>query len=111
MTIDARHIAGLDPSEAAAITSARAARAAELATGARCCTSCCPARPGPIPRSGSGAPVWPIGTVDSLAHDDQYVVLAIARRDRYAGIGTDLEPDDHDRELREEVLRDDDPII
>ncbi len=55
--------------------------------------------------------MWPIGTVDSLAHDDQYVVLAIARRDRYAGIGTDLEPDDHDRELREEVLRDDDPII
>ena len=69
------------------------------------------ANAGPIPRSGSGAPVWPIGTVDSLAHDDQYVVLAIARRDRYAGIGTDLEPDDHDRELREEVLRDDDPII
>lgn len=70
-----------------------------------------PARPGPIPRSGSGAPVWPIGTVDSLVHDDQYVVVAIARRDRYAGIGSDLEPDDHDSELREEVLRDDDPII
>jgi 4'-phosphopantetheinyl transferase EntD len=46
----------------------------------------------PIPRTSSGPPDWPSGIVGSLAHDDEIAVAAIARADRYAGIGIDVEP-------------------
>ena len=112
MSIEARHIAALSPSEAAEIASARPARAAEFATGRALLHQLLP-EAGPIARTASGAPAWPAGTVGSLAHDSRYAVAATARRDRYFAIGIDLEPDDDDLdgELRQEVLRDDDPIL
>ena len=116
MTIDARHIAGLDPSEAAAIASARAARAAEFATGRALLHLLLPGA-GPIPRGASGAPVWPIGTVGSLAHDDQYVVAAIRDATGTSASVSTSNPRTTPSatatrgSCREEVLRDDDPII
>lgn len=45
-----------------------------------------------LPRSDSGAPVWPVGVVGSLAHDDDIAVAVVAGTDRFAGIGVDVEP-------------------
>lgn len=54
---------------------------------------------GPVAKEPSGAPVWPAGLVGSLAHDSEFAVAAIARRDDFAGVGIDVEastylPDD-----------------
>ena len=54
---------------------------------------------GPVPKAASGAPVWPAGLVGSLAHDPEFAVAAIARRDNFSGVGIDVEettdlPDD-----------------
>jgi len=38
-------------------------------------------------------PVWPEGIVGSISHDDRLCVVAVARSDRYAGLGVDVEPD------------------
>jgi 4'-phosphopantetheinyl transferase EntD len=45
-----------------------------------------------LPRSRSGAPVWPAGIVGSLSHDGEIAVAAVARAQIYAGIGIDVEP-------------------
>jgi len=45
-----------------------------------------------IPRSASGAPVWPTGLVGSLAHDDTIALAAVASIRSFAGIGIDVEP-------------------
>jgi len=46
----------------------------------------------PLPRSVSGAPVWPDGFIGSLAHDDLYAAAAVGRRGALVGIGIDIEP-------------------
>ena len=48
--------------------------------------------PQAIPKSASGAPIWPAGLVGSLAHDAQVAVAAMARRDDFASLGIDIEP-------------------
>ena len=45
-----------------------------------------------IPRSETGAPVWPSGVIGSLAHDEDVAVAAIARAGRFSGLGIDVEP-------------------
>ena len=45
-----------------------------------------------VPKSASGAPLWPPGLVGSLAHDSRVAVAALARRDDFAGLGIDVEP-------------------
>lgn len=46
-----------------------------------------------IPGSGTGrAPVWPTGTVGSIAHARGVAVAAVAPRSERASIGIDLEP-------------------
>jgi 4'-phosphopantetheinyl transferase EntD len=45
-----------------------------------------------IPKSGSGAPVWPAGVIGSMAHDEDVAVAAVARAGRFAGLGIDVEP-------------------
>ena len=45
-----------------------------------------------IPKSASGAPVWPAGLVGSLAHDSRVAVAAMARRSDFTGLGIDVEP-------------------
>jgi 4'-phosphopantetheinyl transferase EntD len=37
-------------------------------------------------------PVWPDGFIGSIAHDATFAVAALARRDRFRGIGIDIEP-------------------
>jgi 4'-phosphopantetheinyl transferase EntD len=46
----------------------------------------------PLPKSASGAPIWPAGIVGSLAHDSEVAVAALAKRADYAGLGVDIEP-------------------
>jgi 4'-phosphopantetheinyl transferase EntD len=50
--------------------------------------------PASIPRSASGAPVWPSGIVGSLAHDEAMAVAVIARCADVVAIGVDIEPDE-----------------
>jgi len=50
------------------------------------------ARPQPVIKSASGAPVWPAGLMGSLAHSRQVAVAALARHGDFAGIGVDVEP-------------------
>jgi 4'-phosphopantetheinyl transferase EntD len=50
--------------------------------------------PSSLPRSRSGAPVWPPGIVGSLAHDDTMAVAVIARSCDVAAVGIDIEPDE-----------------
>jgi len=45
-----------------------------------------------LPRAPSGAPVWPDGTIGSLAHDDDMAVAAVATVGRILSLGIDVEP-------------------
>jgi 4'-phosphopantetheinyl transferase EntD len=45
-----------------------------------------------LPKSASGAPIWPNGIVGSLAHDSQVAIAAVGRRDDFAALGVDIEP-------------------
>ena len=45
-----------------------------------------------IPRAPSGAPLWPEGTIGSLAHDDDMAVAAVAPVGRIVSLGIDVEP-------------------
>ncbi len=45
-----------------------------------------------VPRSPSGAPIWPAGIIGSLAHDSRVAVAAVAMRRDVAAIGIDIEP-------------------
>jgi 4'-phosphopantetheinyl transferase EntD len=44
-----------------------------------------------IPKSSSGAPMWPSGIVGSLAHDEMIAVAAIGRETEGFSIGIDIE--------------------
>ena len=48
--------------------------------------------PQPVVKSAGGMPVWPDGTVGSLAHDATVAVAALARRADYLSVGVDIEP-------------------
>jgi 4'-phosphopantetheinyl transferase EntD len=48
--------------------------------------------PCPLPKSQTGAPLWPHGIVGSLAHDEQIAVAALAHRTDVAALGIDIEP-------------------
>jgi 4'-phosphopantetheinyl transferase EntD len=45
-----------------------------------------------IPKSASGAPVFPKGIVGSLAHASEVAVAAVARFQDFASVGVDIEP-------------------
>ena len=45
-----------------------------------------------LPKSPSGAPIWPRGIIGSLAHDATVAVAAVAPREKLTGIGIDIEP-------------------
>ena len=45
-----------------------------------------------VPKSASGAPIWPSGYVGSLAHDARIAVAALARRSDFLSLGIDVEP-------------------
>jgi len=45
-----------------------------------------------LPRSPSGAPIWPKGIVGSLAHDAAVAVAAVAMNRDVAALGIDVEP-------------------
>jgi 4'-phosphopantetheinyl transferase EntD len=47
-----------------------------------------------LPRTESGAPLWPPGFVGSLAHDASIAVAAAASAERYIALGIDIEPDE-----------------
>src|SRR5262249_17608237 len=44
-----------------------------------------------VPMGAGGAPVWPVGVVGSLAHDDEIAVAAVGLRRDLASVGIDVE--------------------
>ena len=50
----------------------------------------CPASA--LPKGPTGAPLWPAGSIGSLAHDDSVAVAAVARAGAFRSIGIDIEP-------------------
>ena len=46
----------------------------------------------PVPRSASRSPVFPRGTVGSLAHDHEFAVAALGSTQHFVAIGIDVEP-------------------
>ena len=44
-----------------------------------------------LSRGASGAPVWPLGVIGSLAHDENVAVAAVALLGPLAGLGVDTE--------------------
>jgi len=46
----------------------------------------------PLPRSTSGAPLWPKGIVGSLAHDSRVAIAAVGRSHDVTALGVDIEP-------------------
>lgn len=112
LAIDSVHIAALHADELALVGTARDVRRAEFATG-RVLLRRLLNTTAPIGRTENGAPEWPAGVVGSLAHDRRQAVAAIGSADQYRAIGIDIEPHGtgNDNELRNSVLRDDDPDI
>lgn len=111
LRIDSTHVAALHSAESALIPSARAQRRAEFATG-RALLHDLLGTSTPIVRSANGSPAWPEGVVGSLAHDRSHAVAAVGSVENYRAIGIDIEPHGMpDDELRESVLRADDPDI
>jgi 4'-phosphopantetheinyl transferase EntD len=45
-----------------------------------------------VPKTASGAPLWPAGVVGSLAHDETVAVAAVALRRDVSALGIDVEP-------------------
>jgi 4'-phosphopantetheinyl transferase EntD len=45
-----------------------------------------------VPKTPSGAPIWPAGVVGSLAHDDRVAVAAVAKSHNIYALGIDVEP-------------------
>jgi 4'-phosphopantetheinyl transferase EntD len=46
----------------------------------------------PILRSTFGAPIWPVGVVGSMAHDNRIAVAAVGLRRDLDAVGIDIEP-------------------
>jgi 4'-phosphopantetheinyl transferase EntD len=46
----------------------------------------------PLPKSASGAPIWPAGIAGSLAHDEKVAVAAVGRQRDVGSVGIDIEP-------------------
>jgi 4'-phosphopantetheinyl transferase EntD len=44
-----------------------------------------------VPKGAGGTPVWPVGVVGSLAHDDEIAVAAVGLRRDFASVGIDVE--------------------
>lgn len=111
LPIDSIYVDSLHADERALVTTAREQRLAEFATG-RALLHRLLNTASPIGRTSNGAPAWPEGTIGSLAHDRRHAIAAIASTDCYRAIGIDIEPHgDGDDELRDAVLRTDDPAI
>jgi 4'-phosphopantetheinyl transferase EntD len=45
-----------------------------------------------LPKSTSGAPIWPEGVIGSLAHDYRIAIAAVGMRRDFGAIGVDIEP-------------------
>src|SRR5262249_46843141 len=45
-----------------------------------------------LPKSASGAPIWPTGIVGSMAHDSRVAVAAVGRSRDITALGIDVEP-------------------
>lgn len=109
LAIDPGYAEALLPAERALIATAGDQRRSEFSTG-RALLHRLLQTPVEILRTANGAPAWPTGTVGSLAHDRYQAVATVASARLYRAIGIDIEfNDDSDPELREVILRPDDP--
>lgn len=45
----------------------------------------------PVLRGEGGEPIWPAGIVGSISHKDRIAVAAVGRKEKYKGMGIDIE--------------------
>lgn len=45
----------------------------------------------PVLRGEKGEPIWPAGIVGSISHKDRIAVAAVGRKEKYKGMGIDIE--------------------
>lgn len=45
----------------------------------------------PVLRGKKGEPIWPAGIVGSISHKDRIAVAAVGRKEKYKGMGVDIE--------------------
>jgi 4'-phosphopantetheinyl transferase EntD len=84
----------LFPEEEAAVAKAVEKRRREFAAGrtaARAALAQLGFAPQAIRASDDRAPEWPIGVVGTISHTKHCCAVAVARSDRYAGLGLDVE--------------------
>jgi 4'-phosphopantetheinyl transferase EntD len=87
----------LFPEEDALLARAVPKRRREFAHGRACARLALAAhgvRAAPLLVGTAREPLWPAGFVGSITHDRELCVAVVARRDAYAGIGVDVEPDE-----------------
>jgi 4'-phosphopantetheinyl transferase EntD len=80
--------------ELATLGPAAEQRAAEFVAGRHCARlalSQLGVEPTVILRGAKGAPSWPAGTVGSIAHGAGHAIAVVARSERYAALGFDIE--------------------
>ena len=111
LAISPAHVEMLHADERALVATARDQRLAEFASGRALLHQLLDTST-PIMRAPHGAPLWPDGVVGSLAHDRSRAVAVVGSTASYRAMGIDIEPHGaSDSELRESVLRADDPDI
>ena len=111
LAISPTHVAALHADERALVAKAHGQRLTEFASG-RALLHQLLNSSAPIMRAANGAPMWPDGVVGSLAHDRSRVVAVVGSTASYRAIGIDIEPHgESDAELRDSVLRADDPDV
>ena len=85
----------LQPGEASSLVKARENRKRQFSTGRYLCRRLLPNlgcdAECKIPVGAQRAPVWPRGIVGSISHTNEVCVAMVAPRDRYDGVGLDLE--------------------
>ena len=89
--------AALWPAERELVAAAVPARRREFAAGRACARRLLGElgfEPAALLRSGDRAPLWPAGATGSIAHDRRLCAVAVARGDRVAALGIDVEPDE-----------------
>lgn len=87
--------AALLPVERSVVAAAVPARQREFAAGrtsARALLGCLGFAPAALLPGPERDPQWPPGALGSIAHDDTLCAVAVARTQRFASLGLDLEP-------------------
>ena len=99
-------LASLGATERASVLGSAEIRQRHFALGRLCARralSRLGAPPGELVQRKDRSPEWPVGIIGSITHTKGYCAAAVARMDRYAGIGVDAESRPVDSSLWDQI--------